>query len=74
MTRDRSEWSRVTETVTETVTVRVTDPLSDLRLVSLWQDVDIRLQGTRLDDSLVPGHRNTETDNQMTTVTLKQIP
>ena len=32
-----------------------TNPLSDLRLVPLWKDVDVRLQGAGVDDSFVPG-------------------
>ena len=31
-----------------------TDPLTDFSLVPLWQDVNVRLQGTGIDNSSVP--------------------
>lgn len=39
-----------------------TDPLSDLCLVSLWKDVDVRLKGTGVDDSFVSEGTQTETE------------
>lgn len=34
-----------------------TDPLSDLGLVPLWQDVNVRLEGAGVDDGFVPDGR-----------------
>lgn len=34
---------------------RGTDPLADLRLVALWEDVDVGLEGTGVDHGFVSG-------------------